>query len=216
LKFLYDLLDWCTREFSGRSKSALARTNVESHGPCPPVRWFVSKQRGSRPSPHPAICYGHQAEAFAESVAESSSLNTLVPEDLEGLAHVCQCPAFSSIGLQFAALIARSRPGFNGEAGEAIRVFQGKQRKRAASFYGAWDYNVARAAARALEYQADGIVMPGTDANELFAYLFGVMSMVDAGSPPPKTPQEHVDRLKEFVPDSPFWKHQDRIQSENY
>jgi hypothetical protein len=173
----------------------------------------VAKLRGKRPSPHPAICYGHQAESFAEEIAEHSSLNTIVPEDLEGLAHLCECEGFSSAGLQFAALIARSRPGFSGEAGKAIRLFQEMQRKRAASFYGAWDYDVSRAAARALEYKADGIVMPGTDANELFAYLFGVMSLVEAGSDAPQTPQEHLDRLREFAPTSPFWANQDRVES---
>jgi hypothetical protein len=117
------------------------------------------------------------------------------------------------VGLHFACLIARSRPEFSGEAGNAIRVFQEKQRRRAASFYGAWDYNVSRAAARALECEADGIVMPGTDANELFAYLFGIINLVETGSAAPKTTQEHVERLRLFTPASPFWANQDVVES---
>jgi hypothetical protein len=173
----------------------------------------VSKLGGKVSSPHPAICYGHEAATFAEHVSEHSSLNTLVPEDIEGLAHVCECEGFSSVGLHFACLIARSRPEFSGEAGNAIRVFQEKQRRRAASFYGAWDYNVSRAAARALECEADGIVMPGTEANELFAYLFGVMNLVETGSAAPKTTQEHIERLRLFMPASSFWANQDVVES---
>jgi hypothetical protein len=198
---------WCVRELHGPSRKK---------EPCPPVQNFFAKLGTETSSPHPAICFGHQAESFAREVSDHSSLNTMVPEDLEGLAHVCTCEAFANIGLHFAALIARSRPDHNGEAGEAIRVFQEKQRRRAASFYGAWDYDVARAASRAIEYGADGIVMPGTDANELYAYLFGVMKLVEEGAAVPATAQEHIDRLKEFAPSSPFWTSQDAVESANF
>jgi len=207
---------WCIRELYGSKQSKPGRSLSKSSSDCPPVRTFVAKLGGKTSAPHPLICYGHQAEAFARHVSEHSSLNTLVPEDLEGLAHVCECEGFASVGLDFAGLIAQSRPEFNGEAGKAIRVFREKQRRRAASFYGAWDYNVSRAAGRALEYEADGIVMPGTDANELFTYLLGVLDLVESGSAAPTTLQEHIDRLREFAPASPFWEHQDAVDSEHF
>jgi hypothetical protein len=114
-------------------------------------------------------------------------------------------------------IMAMSRTTHVGEAEAAIKLYREETTSRGMALYGAWDYNVLRAATRALACGADGISMPGIDVNESFAYLFGVLQEVLGGAEPPTTIAAHEARLRRYTSDqSPFWKNQDRIVSTYY
>ncbi|MGE0707288.1 MAG: hypothetical protein AB7N76_04945 [Planctomycetota bacterium] len=154
--------------------------------------------------PTPLILYGHLAapaadpRALAGFIAQHSTLNVVEVPDAAVLdAWLAEH--------QPLALLAMSRPGLQGEAGEAIRRVRARA-ERAPVLYHAWDYDVQRAAARALEYGADGLVLPGIEANELFAVVLGVLDRATRGVARPASVEEHVALLRQLAPTSPFWK----------
>jgi hypothetical protein len=58
-------------------------------------------------------------------------------------------------------LCVQSRTTHAGEAAEAILLYRTKAPQLGMTIYGPWDYNVERAAQRAIACVADGIEMPG-------------------------------------------------------
>ena len=90
------------------------------------------------------------------------------------------------------------------------RAFRRVHPARALVLYGALDPHVERAASRALELGADGLLPPGIELEELFDYSFGVLGEVASGAAPPATVEEHVARLRRWAPRLPFWRRQDR------
>ena len=163
----------------------------------------------------PAIAFGNLGKEMAAQFARSTTLTVFVVPDLETLEHLLTCQAWKDVDVSFDTLFAQSRPKHSGEAGEAIRLFRQHRGEKGKVFYGAWDYDAEKAAHRAVEYEADGILMPGIDANELYAYVFGVMKGADRK---PSTADEHVALLRKYTTNelSPFWRNAARVQSENY
>lgn len=168
----------------------------------------LGREKGADPLPLALV--GHLATLdLGRTIAEHSTLSCVSvenPEDLERLLDVCEV----------AGLFAQSRPMAKGEAGKAIEVFRRRFPEKRAVLYQAWDYNVERAAQRALEYGADGVVMPAIEMNEFFPLLFGVLERAGAGTPRPATVEEHRALLRQFAPRSKFWEIQDRAVSELY
>lgn len=185
----------------------------QSDDPCDRIETFVS-EHGPRHRMRPALAFGHEAKSFAKETAKSSTMSVFVVPDLDTLAHVIDCADWKESGVEFRTLFARSRANHPGEAGDAIRLFREKK-TRVKTFYGAWDYDAEKAARRATEYHADGILMPGMDANEMYRYIFAIISRDD---PPPTTPEQHVELLRQFATKelSPFWRNAARVRSEMY
>src|SRR5689334_17616025 len=104
------------------------------------------------------------AEKIAELFATYSTMSAISIQGLANLSGVLR-HVRRALGLY-----ATSRASFPGEAGEALALFKREHATRAALLYGALDYNVERAATRAIEYGADGVILPGIDANEMFVY----------------------------------------------
>lgn len=174
------------------------------------VRRFESaagKQAGA-PS-EPFIVFGHMADTIAQRIAHDTTMSCVAVSSLEALLSLLKEERV--VGIR-----AQSRPEQPGEAQEAIRLFRNSG-VPGATIYGAWDYNVDRAARRALECDADGIEMPGILTSELYEYLFGVLRDVSEGASPPTTGAEHEARLRKYTTEaSPFWKQQDLIKSTFY
>lgn len=166
------------------------------------------KRAGS--PPEPLIVFGHMADAIARRTANDTTL---------GCVAVASLPALESLlaSERVVGIRAQSRTIAPGEAQEAIQVFRARGPRPGLAIYGAWDYNVERAARRAIDCAADGIEMPGILAAELYAYVFGVLNEVLAGASPPTTVEQHVSRLRRFTTAaSPFWSQQDLIASPYY
>ena len=169
-----------------------------------PVRVFPSERgRIEGIDPSPLIVYGPGRARPAELIAKYSTLATVWVIGLENLAGVLR-HARRCVGVW-----ATSRPDRPGEASEALALFRAAHPARALLLYGAHDPNVERAAKRAIEAGADGVVPPGTEIEELFEYAFGVLREVASGAEPPRTVEEHVARLRRWAPRSPFWRRQD-------
>ncbi len=161
----------------------------------------------------PLILFGHlgrpEAGQIAETIASYSTLSCVQIEDLDTLERWLELR-------EPAAILALSRMTAPGEAALAIAAFRRRHPERRAALYQAWDYNVGRAARRALECGADAAMMPGIEGNEMFALLFGVISRVAAGAAPPASVEEHEALLRELAPSSPFWGLQDVAESRFY
>ena len=154
----------------------------------------------------PFLVYGHGSEALANSISTWTTLSCLAIQGLEDLR--CVLDSRACVGVA-----AMSRPEALGEAGEAIRFLRAVHGDAEVATYGAWDYNVARAAKRAIEYSADGILMPGIDRGELLQCVMHYLMRVQRFMPRPGTPEEHEAILRPLTPKSPFWSHQDRVVS---
>jgi hypothetical protein len=184
-----------------------------SGDPCERIQTYASKA-GPQHLLRPAVAFGHGASELAKETAQSSTLTVFAVPDLDTLEHLLSCEAWKEQGVTFETLFAQSRAKHPGEAGKAIRLFR-RDRPHVKTFYGAWDYDAEKAARRAAEYEADGILMPGIDADELYRYIFAIMA---AKEPPPRTPEEHIARLERHTTKelSPFWRNAKRVQSEMY
>jgi hypothetical protein len=164
------------------------------------------KKRGIRS--YPTIVFGHHADRCAQRMPRETTMSCIAVTSLDQLERTFKL-------VPILALRAHSRPEAPGEASEAIRLY--KRDFIGVTFYGAWDYNVERAATRALEYEADGIEMPGIRADELYAYVFGVISEAQNHVPRPTTVEEHRKRLMKYTTQaSPFWSQQDLIVSKYF
>lgn len=173
---------------------------------------FTSEQGAQRGAARtPLLVYGHMAREGAARFAKYSTLSTVAIAGLDVLRQLL------TKKLPTVGILAMSRTSHVGEAEAAIKLYREETASRGMALYGAWDYNVARAATRALACGADGISMPGSDVNESFAYLFGVLQEVLGGAGPPTTLAAHEARLRRYTSDrSPFWRNQDRIVSTYY
>lgn len=168
----------------------------------------LGAQRGAPDTP--LIVYGHMAEVVARRIAGDTSVSTLAVAGLPALDEVLA-------NIPTLGVIAHSRTTHVGEAGQVITTYRQKATKRGVTLYQAWDYNVARATARALACGADGIVMPGIDANDYYRYVLGVLREVQTGAAAPTTAAQHEARLRKYTTDaSPFWRNQDALKSIYY
>ena len=186
--------------FFRRSSSDQA-SDVARHIPSP---------HGNRPnvSPVPLLVYGHQAAGTAKVIAEGSTISCLAVKGLDNLVKVLDGRPL--IGLE--AMSPRDAPG---EAGKAIALFHAKY-PQGMALYASWSYNVERSAKRAIEYGAQGIVMPGIDVRDMLTYIVAIGRRTDSGKPAPSTFEEHVQLLREYTPKSPFWMLQDKPDGPSY
>lgn len=172
---------------------------------------YVSEEGKRRSlSPAPLLMYGHMARVSARRTAADTTISCMAVAGLDTLEQtIAKLP---SIGL-----CAMSRVDHLGEAAEAIKIYRRLSAQRGLTIYGAWDYNVERAARRAITCGADGIQMPGIYTSELYAYLLGLLGEVQNGAPVPTTVEEHVARLRRYTTDkSKFWEIQDLVHSKYY
>ncbi len=176
-----------------------------------PAQVFVSQPGEAVGAPKtPLLIFGHESDTTARFISESTTITCISVHIVEFIKD------FASENPTL-GLIAQSRTEHSGEAGYAIQLFNSIAKYRAMTIYGAWDYNVERAARKAIEYGADGIEMPGIIDSELFAYLLGILHEVADGAAVPTTVEEHITRLKRYTTDkSPFWSQQDLIFSKYY
>lgn len=152
------------------------------------------------------LVFGHGCESLAALLAGSTTISCVSVDALTDLRSVLN-------DRPLLGLSAMSRPEASGEAGTAIGLFREAYGDTELATYGAWDYNVRRAAVRAIEYQADGVIMPGIATGELLGCFIGYLARVAQYAPRPSTPEEHEAILREFAPSSPFWDVQDRVVS---
>lgn len=172
------------------------------------IRSALGAERGV--TPVPMVVYGHQAESMAAHFAQYTSLSCL---GVWGLDEFDEAVRKASV----LGVVAMSRPRAPGEAGAVLRLYRDVAERPGMALYGAWDYNVERGAQRALEYRADGVLMPGIDGNEQLGFVLGVLDEVLAGATPLSTVDQHVARLRRYTTEkSPFWKAQDLVESPYY
>lgn len=166
------------------------------------------KKRGM--SAVPLLIYGHEPDSLARLLAECTTMSCVAVYDIN---FIRDFPNINpSVGL-----IAQSRIEHNGEAGEAIKLYKQSSKTRLATMYGAWDYNIYRAAQRAIEYGADGIIMPGIMDSDLFRYIFGILTEVSNEAQIPSSIEEHREKLKKYTTDkSPFWSQENLIVSKYF
>lgn len=176
-----------------------------------PAQVFVSQPGEAIGAPKtPLLIFGHESDTTARFISESTTITCISVHIVEFIKDFAS--EHPTLGL-----IAQSRREHSGEAGYAIQLFHTVAKYRAMTIYGAWDYNVERAARKAIEYGADGIEMPGMIDSEVFAYLLGVLKEVAEEAPVPTTVEEHIARLKRYTTDkSPFWSQQNQIFSKYY
>lgn len=165
-------------------------------------------QAQGRPS-EPFVFYGHSAPTYASLVAGVSTLSCQTINDLAALEQFL-------LDQPIAGLSAMSRMEHIGEAGSALALLRKHCGPLTTGIYGAWDYNTERAAKRALEYQAHGVIMPGIELNELMQYLFGLLGAVSQGMPVPDSVEEQIVLLRKWAPKSPFWENQDIVVSDYF
>jgi hypothetical protein len=165
----------------------------------------LGRERGAPTDP--LVLLGPLAtRALGELIAGHSTLCCALLQDVPSLERLLQTR-------DVVALVAQSAPERPGEAGLAIAAVR-RLRPDAAAIYQAWDYHVERGARRALEYGADGVLMPAIDVNEMFAFVLGVLRRRSSGTAPPTTVEEHVALVRQLAPTSKFWGMQDLIVSE--
>lgn len=155
------------------------------------------------------VFYGHAGDSNAALFPGLSTLYTIHINSLSALEAYLNSH-------EIAGLAAMSRVERVGEAGEAIRLLRTIKGPGVLALYGAWDYNVARGATRAIEYGANGVLMPAIDINDQSSYLFNMMALAQKGMKIPTSVEEHEFLLRQFCQRSGFWDIQDVIVSEYY
>ena len=184
-----------------RSSPEKAAADIARHFPSP---------HGNRPnvSAVPLLVYGHQADGTAKVISEGSTVSCLAVEGLDNLAKVLD----GRLLIGFLAMSPRDAPG---EAGNAIALFHARY-PQGMALYESWSYNVERTAKRAIEYGAQGIVMPGIDVRDMLTYIVQIGRRTDSGMPAPATVEEHEELLWESTPNSPFWQLQSEPDGPSY
>jgi len=174
-----------------------------------PIGLYYESPRGKiqNTPKEPFVFYGHASDSCASFIAALSTMNTLAVTDLN-LLETCLKERM------VVGLAAMSRTEFIGEAGTAITLARTIYGDSLPTFYCAWDYNTERAALRAMEYKAHGILMPGIDLNEFTNYLFNMLALIHQGYEIPTTVEQHQVALKRLAPQSAFWEMQDLIKSQ--
>ncbi|MFO1352300.1 MAG: hypothetical protein U1F68_17160 [Gammaproteobacteria bacterium] len=157
-------------------------------------------------APKALIAYGHHAHDMAHLLVDGAALGCAAVTTLDELADLLE-------KRQAAGIVAISRMAFPGEAGKAISLFREYYPGAGIALYGAWDYNVERAAMRALDCGADGVIMPDLGEQELRGYLQGVMDRGKQGKKRPTTVKQHTELLNTYVPNAKFWDHQQFTES---
>lgn len=166
---------------------------------------YASRLAADDESP-PLLVYGHGSDSLANLLSTASTVHCVAVHSLQELRELLS--ARPCIGLT-----AMSRQEASGEAGLAIGLLREAYGDTEVAVYGAWDYNVARAAKRAIEYGADGILMPGIETNDLLQCMMTYLARVQQFAQRPATTEEHEALLRALTPRSPFWKVQDRVAS---
>jgi len=141
--------------------------------------------------------YGRFADSTAKFIAEGSSISCVAVEGLTYLADILD-------GRPFIGFRAMSQQDSPGEAGRAIAMYHARY-PTSMALYSPWSYNVERAAQRAIEYGAQGILMPGINGAEMLKYIIHIGQRTDSGAPIPTTVEEHEELLWECASTSPFW-----------
>lgn len=144
--------------------------------------------------------YGDEAERIAQMTAAHSGLDCYAVSDMQQLEALLATQDVKGI-------LALARMSHPDEAGEAIKRFR-QRYPNGIAIYGAWDYNIEHAAAHAIKYEADGIMMPDMSEPELLAYLAGIIMRADLGEARPATVEEYREQLNAFAPRSNFQPHQ--------
>lgn len=167
-----------------------------------PGRFHQSEHNLKRGAPpEPLIYFGHNNDFLAKVVADDSTFNGLAVDTLAELE--AALAAVPCIGL-----VARSLEDVPGSAGQAIMLFRRFHRSDEMAIYLPWALDVQRAAERAVEYGADGILMSGMLTGEMLATLMDALRRVKTNVPKPGTAEEYVRILRQVAPDSPFWEMQ--------
>jgi hypothetical protein len=166
-----------------------------------PIRAFPSRLGQEHGAPSiPLVCYGASASDFARIVSQSSTLSCVAIVGLQSLERFLkETPAAGILAMSHMSKEQR------GEAGEGLALFSATNRGRGALLYHSWERNAPRAAERALEVKADGVLVAPMMMDDMFQIIFGVLSEVQDGAPVPTTKEEHIARLRRFAPNSPFW-----------
>lgn len=165
---------------------------------------------GRKSSAAPLIVYGHLAEELAAELGQISGIDGIAVSGLDNL------QALLAAESELGGILATSRPEHPGEAGAAIALFRAGRETTGLALYGAWDYNVKRAAQKAMQYQADGILMPDMINAEIEQVLVGLRQRLSKKAARPTTVTQHRELLREYAPDSEFWSHQRQTASIYY
>lgn len=147
---------------------------------------------------HPLVVYGHDALDTAAFVAEASTLCALAVSSLSRLEKAVA--AHATIGM-----FAMSPPERSGDAAAALRRYAELNAGPALLLYGAWTNRPDEAVRRALAAGAHGVILPDTDAQEMFGYLFSLLQAIGEDTPLPATESAMLQHLRVAFPESPFW-----------
>lgn len=162
-------------------------------------RFHASEHNSKHGAPSaPILYFGQGNDLMAEAIAAGSTFNGLAVDTLEQLDTALA--AKSCIGF-----VAMSREDDPGGAGRAIALFHRYHGDQEPIHYIPWANNVERAAARALEYGADAILMGGMLQNELVDTVIDTLRRVKTKKPRPATVDDYIANLKRTAPKSPFW-----------
>lgn len=146
----------------------------------------------------PLIIFGHDAAETASFTAQATTVNAAAVRSLAGLRDLIE-------DRETLGTFAMSRPGQTGEAAEALALARELAGEGHLRIYGAWTTAVARAVQRAVEADAHGVVLPDSDAEEMFAYIFDLLVRLQEGEAPPVTREGMEEGLRVAFPTSPFW-----------
>ena len=160
---------------------------------------FLSRLGLDRDAPqYPLIVYGHDALDTAAFFAHASTLCTLAVSHLTQIRNAAG--EVSAIGI-----FAMSPADQPGAAAEAIAVFRETFDGPALFLYGSWTADPELAVRHAVAAGAHGVIMPDTDVQEMFAYVYTLLQAIGEEKPLPSSEQEILDHLRVAFPGSPFW-----------
>jgi hypothetical protein len=161
-------------------------------------RSALNEQKGA--PPEPVLLFGSAAN-LGPMLAESTTFHAIGVTTLADLHEV-------SARVRCVGLIAMSLDAEPGGAGAAIQAFRASPSGAEFAVYMPTSLDVQAGASRAAEYAADGMLMRGTEGNELVQGILTILRRVKTGVPRPATGEQHVVLLRELAPKSPFWEMQ--------
>ncbi|RMF19112.1 MAG: hypothetical protein D6761_01055 [Candidatus Dadabacteria bacterium] len=160
---------------------------------------FLSRLGLDRDAPqYPLIIFGHDALDTAAFFAHASTLCTLAVNSLEQIRDAAG--QVSAIGI-----FAMSPADEPGAAAEAIATFRDAFQGPALYLYGSWTTDPEQAVHHAIAAGAHGVIMPDTDVQEMFGYIYALLEAIGEERPLPASERELLDHLRVAFPGSPFW-----------
>ena len=134
---------------------------------------------------------------FVNLLTLASSLSVYYAESLEDVNEALEKHSYSG-------LLAMSPMSASGTAAQAIAAFR-EAHPGALTIYHGWDHRIEISGPKALEYEADALLVGGVNTNDFVQFILMLLDRKSTAALPRPSLENYEKLLKDLCPNSAFW-----------